>query len=500
MQSKVHAAPTIAQAPPAALVPHLVRALGPVMAIAVVIGTVIGSGVFKKPSVVADSVPNFAWVALVWVLGGLLALLGSLALAEVAVLFPKAGGNYVFLREGYGRAFGFMWGWVEFWIIRSASIAALATIFTESLHNVLRAVNGYDAGRDVFSYWQERLLTVGVIGGLAWVNLRGVRWGGVLQVFITSVKVGTLLAILVLPFLFWVRIDEPEMRTPVTTHGVPEFTFAGLGLAMLGVMWAYHGWMNIAPVAEEVRQPQRNIPLALLGGVGTIIVLYLGANLAYHLVIPQEEMRELKNTTVAAEFCLRLLGAAGAGVASAAVMCSVFGALNGNLLVGPRLLYAMAQDRLAPRDLGSLHPSYKTPAVATVVLAVWSCLLIVGGAALTRFKVPVIDLPFDREFDLNIPPSMSLFDLLTDFAMFGAIIFETLAISTIFVFRKKLPNADRPYRCWGYPAVPIVYILILAAVAVSTFAGNPTAAYVGLGFIVVGGMIYAAFLRQPRFG
>src|SRR5262249_6765944 len=161
-------------------------------------------------------------------------------------------------------------------------------------------------------------------------------------------KVCSLLAILVLPFLLWGRIDDPVMKTATTSTTTPLFTWAGLGTAMLGVQWAYHGWMNIAPVAEEVQRPQRNIPLALLGGVCSFNLLYLGANVDYHLVIPQTEMRDLKSTTVATEFCLRLLGSIGAVVASGAVMCSVFGALNGNLLVGPRLLYAMGQDRLAP--------------------------------------------------------------------------------------------------------------------------------------------------------
>src|SRR5262245_65497033 len=186
--------------------PGLVRALGPLMATAVVIGTVIGSGVFKKPQTVAENVPYFGLVAFVWVLTGLLAFLGALALAEVAVLYPKAGGNYVYLREGYGRLGGFLWGWVEFCIIRSASIAALATIFAESLHDVLRnrAIQEafrLDLGSNPLGFWPLRLLTVAVILGLALVNVRGVRWGGYLQLFITLVKVGSLLAIFLLPFL-----------------------------------------------------------------------------------------------------------------------------------------------------------------------------------------------------------------------------------------------------------------------------------------------------------
>src|SRR5262245_51309828 len=186
--------------------PGLIRALGPLMATAVVVGTVIGSGVFKKPQVVALNVPNFATAAVVWVLGGLLALLGGLALAEIAVLYPKAGGNYVFLREGYGRLFGFLWGWVEFWVIRGASLAALATVFSESLHDVLKNPQlqeglGLDLGPTPLGTWPLKGLTVAVILALALVNVRGVRWGGGLQFFITTVKVGSLLAITVLPFV-----------------------------------------------------------------------------------------------------------------------------------------------------------------------------------------------------------------------------------------------------------------------------------------------------------
>jgi amino acid transporter len=497
MQTNIQSAPPVrvvevAGAPPT----RLPRALGPVMATAIVIGTVIGSGVFKKPQLVADRVPNFGWVALVWILGGVLALLGALALAEVAVLFPKAGGNYVFLREGFGRLFGFLWGWVEFWIIRCASIAALATIFTESLHNVLRVAYGLSANEDLFEYWTERFLTVGVIAVLALVNVRGVKWGGLLQVVITSVKVGSLLAIVVLPFLFWARIDDPVMRTVTTSTTTPAFTFAGLGAAMLGVQWAYHGWMNIAPIAEEVRQPQRNIPLALLAGVGTVIFLYLGANVAYHLVIPQFEMRDLTKTTVAAEFAMRLLGSLGAALASAAVMFSVFGALNGNLLVGPRLLYAMGQDGLAPQGMSRLHPRCQTPALSILVVAAWSCLLVLGGAALAQFPEMWGSLSGNREVTWYIlPPNQPLFDVLTDFAMFGAVIFETLAVATIFVFRARLPHAERPYRCWGYPVVPIVYVSILAVVAVATMVTNPVAIF-GVGFILLGAAIYFTALRK----
>jgi len=481
--------------------PHLVRALGPYMATAIVVGTVIGSGVFKKPQVVAANVPFFGLAALVWIFTGVLAFLGALALAEVAVLFPKAGGNYVFLREGYGRWAGFLWGWVEFWIIRSASLAALATIFTESLHDVLKEMIGSRVA--ILGFWPQKVLTVTVILALGLVNIRGVRWGGGLQFIITLIKVASLLGILTLPFVVaaWTdgsggRASETPVPRPSLQNLQPVWQtegplpWRGLGAAFLGVLWAYHGWMNIAPVAEEVRTPQRNIPLSLLGGIAIVITLYLGANFAYYLIIPQDEMAKMKapdvstpaeadqnqDQTVAIGFCRRLLGPVGVGVAAATIMFSVFGALNGNLLVGPRLLYAMGEDGLAPRALSAVHVRYNTPALAITVMALWSCLLVVGVALLTQLE--------------SLEKGKSHFDILTDFAMFGAVIFETMAVTTIFAFRRKFPDVDRPYRCWGYPVVPLLYLILPAFILANMFQNQPKEVAVGIGFIAVGALVY----------
>lgn len=467
----------------------LIRALGPWMAMAIVIGTVIGSGVFKKPQLVADKVPTFGLAASVWLLGGLLALLGALALAEVAVLYPKAGGNYVYLREGLGPLFGFLFGWVEFWIVRAGSLAALSSVFAESLDRVLsnralRQALGLEANDDVLHFWEERWLTVGIIAALALVNVRGVKWGGAVQVFITTVKVGSLLAILALPFLVAALADaSADVPRPSTDQLMPlwpdswsAISWGGFGSALLGVMFAYHGWMNIAPVAEEVRRPQLNLPLALLGGTAVVIFLYLGANLAYNLVLTGSEMRAVRDTTVATVFSERLLGPIGAAAASAAVMCSTFGALNGNLLVGPRLLYAMGEDGLAPRALAGVHPRYRTPAVAIVVMAAWAALLVLG-------------VSFGTESGL-LDPKKDNFNYLTDFAMFGAIIFETLAVATIFVFRWKYPDVERPYRCPLYPWVPALYVLLLLPVIANTFNEQRIESLVGVGFIGIGAVLY----------
>lgn len=282
--------------------PGLLRALGPAMATAVVVGTVIGSGVFKKPQEVSANLPFVGLAALAWILGGILALLGALAYAEIAVLYPQAGGNYIFLREAFGRLMGFLWGWVEFWIIRGASLAALATIFTESLHAVLRETFGVETVDRWLGFWPLRVLTVAVILGLAGVNMVGVRWGGLLQLLITTVKVGSLVFIALLPFAlvglyFTGQTSLPQPHPEYLTPMWPSWSQLDLskfGVAMLGVLWAYHGWQNIGPVAGEVKEPQRNIPRSLLTGVLIVIALYLGANLAYYLVIPQDEMVKMK--------------------------------------------------------------------------------------------------------------------------------------------------------------------------------------------------------------
>jgi amino acid transporter len=299
-----------------------------------------------------------------------------------------------------------------------------------------------------------------------------------------------LVAITLLPFVILALSRSESDTLPTTEHlrpfwpGSSEFDIGALITSLLGVLWAYHGWMNIAPVAEEVSNPRRNIPLALLCGTGIVIALYLGANLAYCLVLSQDEMKLMTDTPVVAGFSRRLLGPIGLTLASAAVMFSVFGALNGNLLVGPRLLYAMGEDGLAPRVLGAVHSRYHTPAAAILLMAGWSVVLILSVASLTELEL--------------LEKGISHFDLLTNFAMFGSVTFETLAVATIFVFRWRLPNADRPYRCPGYPVVPILYVLIISLVLINMFVNQQLVALAGVGFIALGAGVYRLTVgRRP---
>ncbi len=464
--------------------PGLTRVLGPLTATAIVVGTIIGSGVFKKPATIAQSVDESGLVAIVWVVAGLLVLCGALAYAEIAVLFPKTGGNYVFLREGYGRLFGFLWCWVDFWIIRSGSLAALATIFTESLHDILESY----AGREVLGFWAQRGVTVGVLLGLGLVNIRGVRWGGGLQVVVTLVKVVSLVGIAVFPFYLLGRAADSTVTTanldPVWPLAWSAGILPGLGSAFLGVLWAYHGWQNVAPIAGEVRDPQRNLPIALVGGTLLVVALYLGVNLAYYLTMPGEEMAELEGTTVAAASALRWIGPVGKVVVAGAIVLSVFGSLNGNMMVGPRQLFAMGEDGLAPRWLGRVHPQYRTPAASIALLAVWSSLLVVGVAVLTQTGV--------------LAASKSHFDTFTDFAMFGAVLFETLAVVSIFRFRALLPNADRPYRCPGYPVIPALYVLLPGFILYYMFQSQLVEVIAGTCFVALGALVFYSFGLDQR--
>jgi basic amino acid/polyamine antiporter, APA family len=468
---------------------HLIRALGAWMATAVVVGNVIGAGVFVKPAAIAKAVPSFGWAMAAWVLLGVLTMCGGLALAEVMVMYPKAGGNYVYLREGYGRLFGFLWGWIEFFVIRSASIAALATIFAESLHDVLRHPAVRESLRlaptgPILDFWPLQGVTVVTIVVLSLVNARGVTWGGGLQLVVTTAKIGSLLFIALLPFVFTLR-TEPAAGPHWDYLSAPAFkswSWLDFGAALIAIQWAYYGWTSLAPVAEEVTRPQRNLPLAIIVGIGIIIALYLAANLAYSVVLSQEEMAKISGTSVAAEFATRLLGPNGGLIISIAIGVSVFGAMNGGLMAGPRLLYAMGVDKLAPARLAAIHPRYKTPAVASTVLAAWTSAMVLIVGLLIQTNV--------------LTMGKNHFDVLSDFAVFGSVLFETLAVASIFLLRWKRPDAERPYRCIGYPWVPLVYVLGFSCVLASYAAPEKQfEAATGLGFTLVGAVVYGLFLR-----
>ncbi len=470
--------------------------MGPWIATAIVIGTVIGSGIFKKPQVIAKSVEEFIPVIFIWCLGAVIVILGALSLSEVAVKCPQTGGNYAFLKNGYGRWAGFLWGWVEFWVIRSSSIGALASIFVDSMNDLLHSLLQYDSSLEVISFWPRQMLSIGLVGLLTWVNIRGTRWSGSLQLFITILKIITLLGLIFLPLIWilfrWHVTSKPDWNhlEPILPNRFSDLDLSKMGAAFVGVWWAYHGWMNIAPVAGEVKNPNRNLPLALILGTVIVSFIYISINISYRSVISNEQLTTLTNRTVAGAFFEEILGPLGLFIASGLIMLSVFGSLNGNILVGPRVLYAMGQDDLAPRVLGNLHGKYQTPAVAILAFSLWTMVLIISIGLITVYRIPTFAL-FGWRIDLNVPPGKSLFDIITDFAMFGSLSFETFAVSTIFVFRKKIENDH--YRCPFYPWIPIIYISVVLLVLLNMFIQQRTEAVFGCLFILIGAIVYRLF-------
>jgi basic amino acid/polyamine antiporter, APA family len=484
---------------------RLPRVLGPWMATAIIVGVVIGSGIFKKPHQVAQNIPETGLALLAWILCGILTIMGALIIAEIATLYPRAGGVYVFLREALGRWAGFLWGWVEFWIIRSASIAALSSMFIDQFHDVVGHLQQFKKETDPFTPDAKLAMTVALIIAIALVNARGTRLAGMLQVLITSIKVGSLVAIAMAPFLlagfFQQPLVQPDAANEVVWPGSLDLSDSNrFGAALVGILFAYNGWVGLAPVAEDIRSPGRNIPIAFIVGCLCVMLLYVSANVAYFLVVPVETMQQLENRTVAAEFAYRILGptygSVGLTLASAAIMMSVFGALNASLLVGPRLLVAMGRDGLAPRALAHLHPRYETPALATFVFAAWSILLVLGSSLLVRGGLPTFELgPWT--LNPNLDPKTSLYDLLTDYSMFGAIAFETLGVATIFVFRNRVRPADpAAYRSPFYPWMPVLYIVAMAAVLLNMFWTNRKESIVAVGFMGVGAIVYVLFCRK----
>jgi len=317
-------------------------------------------------------------------------------------------------------------------------------------------------------------------------------------------KVGSIVGIALLPFLVFSvsthisgRPNTAYMR-PFWPYDWSQVNWSNYAAAIVAVLWAYHGWMNGGSAVEEVQRPSRNIPLSLLGGVLLLIALYVSANVAYYSAIPREEMAAMKDSPVATQFLLRLLGPLGAALGSLIIMISVLGSANGNILVGPRLLMAMGQDGLAPKRLGRIHRKYRTPVMAIFAVAGWSCLLVLIVALLLKNCEWMFH---SGKFDAQgLPEVKSPFDVLTDFAVFGSVTFETMVVASLFVFRRRDRAPELPYRCPGYPFVPALYVAFMAWILWNMLV-NPehrSETLIGFGFITAGVMVYYTAIRGKR--
>lgn len=452
-------APTPSETPPSH---QLDKVLGLFSVVAIVVGEVIGSGIFFKPQLVAASTGGYVGLILaLWVVCGLVNLCGALSMAELSSMYPHAGGTYVFLRETYGRMWSFLWVWAEFWVIRTAAIAALAVYTAVALDEILGLADDNPSG------WRQKLIAVGTIALLGVINILGTRFGNAVQNLATIIKVGSVAFLAVLPFIAFEA--KPIELGKLWPGSVDQGLIVGIGVAVAAIMWAYDGWGNVTVIAEEVHNPQRNVPLALIAGVLVLIVLYFGANLAYHLTLPSSQIAELTNPATAV--CEHLLPNFGARLVQAMILVSVFGALNVNVLVGPRVLFAVARDHDFLRRFSRIDPRTRTPAWAIAGMCTWSCCLITMDG-------------------LSWDDQRKLFDILTDWTVFGGSIFYFSAVIAVFILRRRRPDAERPYRTWGYPLVPAVFIAFYVFLLVTMYWARPMDRMIGLGLIAAGAPVY----------
>lgn len=457
----------------------LPRLLGPWTAMSVIVGSVIGSGIFLVPAKVAADVPYLSGILAVWILGGLFSLAGALTLAELASALPRAGGPYVYLGAAYGPTPAFLFGWAEFLVIRAGSMATIAAAFAQYALAFLPIPSGMSADVAI------PLIAAAAIAALVTVNALGTRHGGRVQVVGTILKVGSLLAMIALPFAVGAA-DPANLRPWFPDSGAPLGTAAivgGLLTAMVGVLWTYDGWISLGSVAEEIRDPGRNIPRALALGSLTLIALYVGVTVAYHLTLPIPEMAALvspSNTErvgVAALFWDRLAGAPGALAISAIVTVSTLIALNGNVLTGPRAYFAMARDGAFPEPIARLHPTRRTPANAIILQGAWAiALLTIGSAAVLLAPEPAP----------GSPPPKPLYDILYTYVIFGATLFYTLAIAGVFVLRRTRPDLPRPFKVPGYPFTPALFILAATLLMLNMLRVSPVESLAGLFLIAMG--------------
>jgi APA family basic amino acid/polyamine antiporter len=460
---------------------QLIRGLGLIAAISVNVANVIGTGVFLKARVMTCNVGTPGMALTVWLVAGLLSLAGALTYAELMAMFPRAAGEYGIMRDAYGRPWGFIYGWTQFAIARSASAAALAVGFAIFLNDLVGGRLKYTyftlhlpGGHEV-PFQRLQLVALIAIGVTVLINCAAVRFSGGVATFLTSLKVLLLIGVGVGAFVYsggdWGHLSQANVgglceKVSITTGGA-----AGFAAAMLGALWAYDGWNNITFLAGEVKNPERNLPLGLIISMFLVMGLYLLVNLSYyHVLAPTEVANVAASSSVAAEVVRRLLGAVAVTLMAAAMMTSSFGALHASILATSRVPYAMARDKLFFQGLAKLSPRTHVPIRSLIALGIWSGVITLSGS----------------------------YDQLTDSAIFALTLFYAFVAGSVFIFRRRMPDAPRPYRAWGYPVVPIVFIVVNAWLIFRTIWDNPKQSAIGLGLIIIGLPIYLIWARRDR--
>ncbi|MGH9159060.1 MAG: APC family permease [Vicinamibacteraceae bacterium] len=435
----------------------LPRKLGFFDGASLLVGSVIGSGIFVVPSLIAQRVPEPGLVLGIWIFSGVLVLCGALTLAELGTMLPHSGGLYVYMREAYGPFWAFLYGWTIMAVAIPSSIAALTSAFLLYFELFIP-----------LPWLAEKAVGILLLVGLALVNARGAKQGAGVQNLFTVLKVAGLVA-LVGTAIVTMR-GEPRHFLPLLPDELSGGLLTAIGLAMISTLFAYDGWHFVGFVAGEIRDPQRNVPRSIILGVLIIIVVYMSANLAYIFVLGQP--RIASSTRVAADAMSAMIGPTGATLIALVILCSTFGAISANVLAAPRVLFAMGRDGQLFSGLATVHPRYETPSTAIWALAIWAGVLTLTGG----------------------------YEHLITMSGFANFIFFTMIVLSVAVLRRTHPEWERPYRVTGYPWTMILFVLVSSAFVLNTLVESTRSSLMGLGLLLLGVPFYLRSSRRQASG
>lgn len=456
---------------------EFVKAISRLDATALVVGSMVGSGIFIVSADIGRQVGSPGLLLAVWILAGITTVIGALTYTELAAMFPSAGGQYVYLREGISPLFGYLYGWTLFLVIQTGTIAAVLVAFARFASVFFPALSpevflGFTlhlpSGPIDVGLSPQRVLAIATVILLTWINYRGVRTAAIIQTSLTTLKVASLVGLIIAALLI-----GRNARALVSNFGAGFWPSSGLslavlpaiGAAMVGALFSMDAWNNVGFAGSELKNPRRDLPFAMVAGVTTVTVLYLLANLGYLSVLPLSGITSAAQDRVATAVLQVVFGGAGLAIMAAAIMISTFGCSNGLILSGARVYFAMARDGLFFRRAGTLHPKRQTPAFALVIQAIWTCVLCLSGT----------------------------YSQLLDYVIFAALLFYLLTALSLFALRRTRPQADRPVPAPGYPWLPALYVLVTGAIAVDLLIVKPRYTWPGLVIVALGVPVYFAW-------
>jgi len=461
----------------------LVQSLGLFSAFILTVSSVVGSGIYKKVAPMSAELLSAEWVIICWILAGIITLFGTLSNAEVAGLLADSGGEYVYFKKVYNKFFAFIFGWTTFTVIRSAAVASIGYVFAHSFNTLILLPTLPDSLVQVsilgifspFDNFGVKVLTVLLIIGLSYVNYRGLRLGEGLSKIVLLIVVISIFLIIISGLTIGGG-SLHNFTTPATGFVHRSFFSSGfiqgIFAAMLAAFWAYEGWSATGYIGGEIKNPYRNLPLALVLGVLFTMLLYVAVNFTYLYVLPMDELISVhssQNTIAAVAVVKKYLGETGGIFIAVLVLITTFGCTNATLLAPPRLYYAMAREGLFFKIASHIHPKFNTPSKAILIQAVWSSILVFSGS----------------------------FDQLTDMLIFAAFIFYGATTLGVFILRKKMPDANRPVKAWGYPVVPALFIIFCMTLILVTLVGKPREALIGLA-LIAGGLPFYWFWSRNK--